>query len=42
MATHPLRIANYRAYLLSRLIGTVALAAQGFSTGHRERVEADG
>lgn len=33
MATHPLRIANYRAYLLSRLIGTVALAAQGIVIG---------
>jgi MFS family permease len=33
MAQHPLRIPAFRAYLLSRLVGTVALAAQGIVIG---------
>jgi MFS family permease len=33
MATHPLRIANFRAYFLSRLAGTIAISAQGIIIG---------
>jgi MFS family permease len=33
MATHPLRIPNFRAYWLSRLAGTVAVSAQGIIIG---------
>ena len=33
MAPHPLRIPAFRAYLLSRLVGTIALAAQGIVIG---------
>ena len=32
-ATHPLRIANFRAYWLSRFAGTIALSAQGIIIG---------
>jgi len=32
-STHPLRIANFRAYWLSRLAGTIALSAQGIIIG---------
>ena len=32
-ATHPLRIANFRAYFLSRLLGTIAVSAQGIIIG---------
>ena len=33
MAVHPFRIPAFRAYLLSRLLGTIALAAQGIIIG---------
>ncbi|TPG42763.1 MFS transporter [Sphingomonas koreensis] len=33
MAQHPLRIANFRAYFLSRFAGTIAISAQGIIIG---------
>ena len=33
MATHPFRIPAFRAYLLARLMGTIAIAAQGIVIG---------